>query len=833
MKKSRTCFKKPLVVPYVQVEYLMGLCELCPMGPNARTCGTRGDPEARVVLVGEAPGRDELREGIPFIGKAGQLLDKALREAGLETGSHGDGLFVTNACRCIPSKEKLIQACKACHGLLDAELKDREHTLLVLLGNSAIRSVMDNYAVHITAQRGKIMETKYGPALLTYHPAFCFRQPGQYKILVEDLKYAVSIIQGGEVKSPGQVSFEVANAGNMAELLAKLKQYPVLACDIETSERNPRKDRILCVGFSGKKNEVVIVPEHMLRYTKGLFESDTKFVWHNGKFDTAFLDTYGFDVRIDEDTMLQSYALNEAGIHGLKPLAAQILGATNWAEKLKKWLDEENPDWSSIPEDTMYDYLAQDADNTLQLHHIFNERLADPAEAGPRYAYQKVMIPAANFLRDVEKHGAYIDVERVEELRQILLGTTDDLRGQLRDYMCLPKFNPNSPKQVLAALNKCGIRVKKTDKPTIEPYASRSRFVRLLLAYRADKKQLGTYVEGVLRRMDDNQRVHSTFTIHVTVNGRLSSKQPNMQNMPAGPKGKRIKRIFGAPPGRCIIELDYSQAELRWLAVLSRDPWLRQVYLDGRDLHDEMSMELFGSGFTSEQRRLVKTINFGIPYGRQAPAIVAAVNAELARLDPPPEPITLERGIEIVEGWKMRVPEAWAFLRRCRNAVTKRGYVMSVYGRKRRFPMVSQETLDEMQNQASNHPISSAASDLTLTSSITMTPWLAERDAFIFNLVHDSTMIEAPMELAMDIAYHCKRIMEQQPIISFKDTLGLDIPFVADVKIGSHWGDAVAVDEEHIEGILASLPPQRYSPDYRNRWWEGAATRMAVRSTST
>ena len=316
----------------------MGLCEHCPMGPNARTCGSRGNPDARIVLIGEAPGRDELIQGVPFCGAAGRLLDKALRECGIEAGSHDERFFVTNACRCIPSKEKLAHAVKACHGLLDAELRDTEHTVLILLGNSAIRTVLDDYAVHITAQRGKALETPYGLAIPTYHPAFCLRQPGQYSTFVEDLKYAVSVMNGGEIKSPGQVSYEVATPDNIRDLIAKLQQYTLLAADIETSERNPRKDRILCIGFCGQKNEVVIVPDYLLRHLKGLFESDIRFCWHNGKFDTAFLESMGFDVRIDEDTMLQSYLLEESGVHGLKPLAAQILGAKNWSVQLKKWL---------------------------------------------------------------------------------------------------------------------------------------------------------------------------------------------------------------------------------------------------------------------------------------------------------------------------------------------------------------------------------------------------------------------------------------------------------------------------------------------------------------
>ena len=776
-------------------------CENCPL--KSRSVGPRGPRDARIVLIGEAPGQQELQTGLPFVGPSGRLLERALKRCGVEAGS--EGMFVLNAVRCLPPKAKLTECCKACHSLLDQELLEYQHDVLILLGNTAVRSVTGDYGKKITTARGHAIETPYGIAVPTFHPAFVLRPQGRgmYPQFLEDLRYALSIAQGADVKSPGVVEWVVVDDDNWSSAVATLAQYQTLAADIETSERNPRKDRILCIGVGGEKNKVFIFPEPQMYRLRELFESDIKWVWHNGKFDTAFLETYGFNTRIDQDTMLQSYMLNEAGSHKLKELAASLLGAANWAGDLKKWLDDENPSFANVPEDVLYKYLAQDVDNTLQLYHLFSARLDEPREKGPKWAYEHVLIPAANFLREVEHNGAWVDVERIEELRGILTKNTEELRQKMRDYVSDQNFNPNSPMQVKSILRRSGIHVESTDKEHLAPFLKRSEFVRLLMEYRAEAKQLSTYVNGMLKRMDDEHKVHSTFTLHVAVNGRLSSKNPNMQNLPAGPKGKRIKRLIGAPPGRRVIELDYSQAELRCLAVLSGDEWLKQVYIDGRDLHDEVSIELFGPNFTSEQRRLVKTLNFGIPYGRQAAAIAHVFH------------LTTEDAQARIDAWFARMPKAHEFLMRQRASVRKPGFVISAFGRKRRFPMVTLEDLNEMENQASNHAISSTASDLTLKSSIAITPRLRTVEAFIFNLVHDSTMINGPDQYVMAVAGYAKRVMEQMPALALKT----DIPFKADVKVGRWWGDAEEVNKDTIERILEELPPQVYPEGFEKDWW--------------
>jgi len=290
-------------------------------------------------------------------------------------------------------------------------------------------------------------------------------------------------------------------------------------------------------------------------------------------------------------------------------------------------------------------------------------------------------------------------------------------------------------------------------------------------------KVISTYIQGVQARIDDDGRVHATYLIHGTVTGRLSSRNPNMQNIP---RDKAVRNIFQAPPGKLLVEYDYSQGELRVLAGFSGDVFLKGVYMDGRDLHDEVSKALFpgwrkDTPEGQEQRIRAKFLNFGIAYGRGPKSI----HEEFG--------MPMEEAQRMIRDWFRRAPEAAKYIDECRRAPQEGRLLKTPFGRRRRFTLVTRDNLVPIQNEAVNFAIQSTLSDLTLLSAIRMRSCLVNRwDAHIVNLVHDSILLECPDYADIDgMSEYVKGVMESLPTT----ILHTDVPFVIDAKVGTRWGD--------------------------------------------
>jgi DNA polymerase-1 len=766
-------------------------CAGCPYATAA--VGPRGPEDAEVCIVGEAPGTEELKSGVPFIGPSGKLLSKVLERAGLDIGA----VYITNALRCRPpiGTPPPREALEACRGRLVEEVTRHPRKLVIALGNSALRSLSRNYNSKITQERGKLRS--YGTVyedrnfinnavisvLPAYHPALILRAPGEFKKLQDDILYAGELVGGADRRTPGDIEYEVARAEGIGEWLDFLSTQPVLALDIETSGFNPRQDSILCLSVSYTANKAVVFPGPLLeKYPKRFgrfFSSPTVFVWHNGKFDTSFLRQAGFPARVDEDTMLMHFALSE-GVreeHGLKPLAADLLGAEpNYDAEVKRYLKRKSDSYSVVPKQVLYKYCARDTDHTFQLYQLFVQDLNK--QPSLNYAYEHVMLPASNFLQEVEKYGVYVNRNALTELRKELQAELAEQLRILQEESGNKFLNPNSPQQMKEALQTYGYNVHSTRAEVIKDL-DESELTVALSAYRKASKMLGTYVEGVHERIENDGRVHSTYLIHGTATGRLSSRNPNMQNVP---RDSHVRNIFQAPPDKALVELDYSQAELRVLAYLSNDPGLRQVYETGRDLHDEVSKQLF-PGWEEykdtprgrEQRVRAKFVNFGIAYGRGAESIVAEFKIPMAtaRL--------------MIQRWWRAYPEAHRYIFTARRAI-RQGALESPFGRRRRFALIpdNKHSVNALENEAANFVIQSTASDLTLLSAMHMHDELVQRwDAHIINLVHDSILIECQPAEAEEVGAYAQGVMEATPW----DELQWSFPFTADYKIANRWGD--------------------------------------------
>jgi DNA polymerase-1 len=778
---------------------LMVNCSKCPYkvypkipSPTPREC--------ILAIVGEAPGTTEIVQKKPFVGASGKLLRQTLNKSGFTNEEIAQSVYITNSMLCRPPAGKPIStvAVDNCRGRLLEELNAAKPRVILALGNTSLHALTGNHKLKITQEQGRVVWSNLVPGVKivpAFHPAKILRTPADYKTFHVAVSYAVSLARGGPIKHPGKTNYiALKTPEEVLEAVEFLKNYNLLVGDIETTGFSPIKNRILVLGICYEPGEVIIVPAPFIKYLKPLFDSpNIKWVWHNGKFDTAFLRRVGMKAMVHHDTILLHYCLNEnTGTHDLEQLASLLLGAEDYKDSVKKYAPDKEKGYQDVPPHVLYPYLARDCDYTRKVFDI----LLPKVESDPnlKKLYYDLLLKASSFLQRVERNGLYLNNEAVENLKKMYLEQLHDLRVRITEctaglwnpeqYKAETKaktasadFNASSPKQLAWLLyDRLMLKPKKakgrsTAEEAVKELKGMHPVIELVLELRSVRKMLSTYVVGFKKRVDPDGRVRTSYLIHGTATGRLSSRKPNVQNVPKEPV---IRNIIKAAPGFRLMEADYKGAELRVLAELSRDKFLMDVFVAGRDLHDEVSIMLFGPNFTEAQRMRAKAVNFGIPYGRTAESIAEEHKIPVAEAQ------------KMIDEWLRRALEAKAYLESCDEYVLKGILLVTPFGRYRRFGLVIGQTVEDQQREARNFRIQSIASDLTLISAMTMEKRIAEYGAKIINLVHDSILIEYPDDLSLraPIAKIVSEVMTKVPI----EKLNAKVPFIADLKDGYEWG---------------------------------------------
>ena len=612
----------------------------------------------------------------------------------------------------------------------------------------------------------------------------------------------------------------------------------IIACDIETRRVEWEDNCLLSIGFAygpdhclaihnipirGAKHEGTTWEhdDEVLDVLNWVFDQpDINYVWHNGKFDCGRLNyLVGVQAHVDNDTMLQHYAcINEKqGTHGLKDLRQLYLQAPAWDDEL----DQIKKDWCRLHKvplrDFMYDYIPtsilipymqRDCIATYRLHKVFNLL----AREGSQFIYRQ-LCRASTAYGAIELAGQRIDVDYLEELEAELDQLVVKAQTRLDLVSCKywnpllysaatgakvkpgMEFSPKSPKQLKWMLSEVmGHPVPSTDATTMQTLMDElaqqgdkadrdaKEFMESILDVRKYSKYLETYVLGIRDVLCRDARVRCTFNLHGTETGRLSSSNPNMQNIP---RNKMIKNLIVASPGKILLQLDYSQAELRVLAMLSRDPALIEIYVSGRDLHDAVADMMFGEGAhkDKELRTLAKTINFGIAYGR-GPGSIATTFGK-----------TMAEAREIIDKWFRPLPRVKEFINDRRRMALRGEPCVTIFGRERHF-VITDEELNHIQNEYINTPIQGTASDFTMLSLLNIYDYLEENwegRARLVSTVHDSIILEVeddPTVIA-EIGTDCVNIMANTPLQYVPDC---PVPFVADAEIGYRWGEMSKLD---------------------------------------
>lgn len=599
---------------------------------------------------------------------------------------------------------------------------------------------------------------------------------------------------------------------NVIDFLTRQK---LLACDIETRDTGYDGNKLLLIGFAWSDYEAAAIecfdPEVKEKLQKLFDSEDITFIWHNGKFDTARLEYLeGLKARVDEDTMLQHYVgINERkGTHGLKDLAPLYLQAPQWDDDLnnykKTWCTRNKVKVSDfkydmIPSEILIPYLYRDCCATFQLHKVFDNLM----RPGSLWIYRR-LIEASNVFRSIEVAGCLVDTDYMYQLQDDLDSRILFAEKHVRDEAarswdpvaygrdtgaktCPRTFSHKSPKQLKWMLEHVtGKKLDSTNKETLDKLAEEFPdvpFIKAITELRKYNKYMDTYVMGIQKVMDRDNRVRCTFNLHGTETGRLSCSEPNMQNIP---RMKLIKNLFIAPAGYQLVQFDFSQAELRVLAYLSQDEHLIKTYQDGRDLHDSMAEKIFGPDYTKEQRVAAKTINFGIPYGRGPGSMASKMH------------MSVQQATQTIRDWYKAAPGAKKYVDQMRRIPYQPGEPFTtVFGRQRHY-IITNENRNHIENEAVNFPISSIASDLTMLSLCQIFKTLKEEnlDARIVNTVHDSIIIECK-----DDPTQLKRVVEigtsTMSNIPKKYLVkpALNFPFRADAEIGKSWGDLENAEE--------------------------------------
>jgi uracil-DNA glycosylase family 4 len=784
-------------------------CDACPLKrmpfvPTYRV--DRRQLPCDIVLVGEAPGMNEIVQRVPFVGASGKVLRSTLEQ--LELFDRVS--MIANVCCCRPpgNKKPPPEAVRCCAPRLQRELEFALAQHVVLLGNTAIEAVLG--VTKITQVRGRHYPRGEKIYVPTYHPAAVLRSQSLFADFANDL----ATLKNGKPQIIEPEVVVIEDADELAVVCERLLKHPLLVCDIETSGFNPDKDRVLCISFSYKPELAVVVPEELVNTepVKRLLQEHRGLLFHNGKFDCLFLwQATGVRAHIGQDSLLLHYAGDERRrTHGLKELVTQIYGIPSWEDELFTYLKKKSDSFVGIPRNVLYEYGGIDASYTLQLYHYLLSTVSEPRTLD----VYSMLVDMADRLLPIERHGMLLDMnvldgvdaqlQAAEKASAAILTEAAGTIGQKtkmrnvrvvkhqngKPYTILEKqpfvegkFNPNSTYHIGELLfDKLGLPQISGRSTNAEVIAEMQRRVGdhpvldALAEFRHVSKLRSTYVVNLRELAGADHRVHPSFQLHGTETGRMAMSRPNLLNIPRTTKSDYapgIKRSFVAPPGSVLLAADYSQAEMRVMAFLSGDDYLMEQFRLGNDLHTAAGQRMFKTEKpTKEQRMIAKMFNFGLIYGRSAYSVAVQLH------------IPIDEAQAQLDAFFALMPKAKEWIDNTRTFVREHGYVETPFGRRRHFGLITDDTWKNVQNEAINFPVQSTSSDVTLSAMLRIGDMM-QGHAHPLLMVHDSIIVEVP-EDRIDWA---REIVTEVMISEPRRLLGCKVPFAVDLDVGHSWAD--------------------------------------------
>ena len=604
-------------------------------------------------------------------------------------------------------------------------------------------------------------------------------------------------IRVGAGPPPKQDYHTITNSESLDRLLGRLSTAKAFAFDLETTGLNVIKDQLVGISVSPAPGESYYVPvghvgwgyveqltlEQVLDHFRPLFADDSlSKIAHNGKFDMTILAESGVTVNnLAADTMIAAHLLSEKSI-GLKALAFQLLGIemTPITDLIGKGAKQIS--MSQVPIEQAAEYACADADITGRLNELLQPELH---REGLWQLFADVEMPLVPVLVHMERNGIALDTKLLNGMSLQLGGQLLELEKEIYNSVG-HQFNINSPKQLgsvlFEELQLPGVKKKgnySTAASILEELREVHPVAGFVLDYRQLSKLKSTYIDALPEMVNSKtRRVHTSFNQTRTATGRLSSSDPNLQNIPIrGEQGRQIREAFIAPSGSRLLGADYSQIDLRVLAHLSQDENLMDAFQHDEDIHAATAGQLFGvttSEVTPDMRRLAKTVNFGVIYGMSEYGLVQAT--ELSR----------EEAARFIGAYFEKYPGVTQYLESTKQQARDTGTVQTLLGRKRTIAEINssnRQVREAAERMAINMPVQGTSADIIKVAMINLYREMNQRrlKSKMLLQVHDELVFEVPQE---EIAEMNKLV----PLL-MSTALELSVALKVDTKTGSNWGE--------------------------------------------
>ena len=615
---------------------------------------------------------------------------------------------------------------------------------------------------------------------------------------------AIQPISQPSVVAPSTINYEtLLDQQQFSNWLQKLQNSQLMAVDTETTSLNYMVADLVGISLAVEAGEAAYIPfghdylgapqqlpqEMVLEAIKPILEDPKiKKVGQNLKYDTSVLAQHGIDLKgIAYDTMLESYVINSVATrHDMDSLAQHYLDVetTSFTEIAGKGASQLT--FNQIALEQAGPYAAEDADITFRLHQALWPQVK--AELPLKTLFEEIELPLIKVLSRIERTGALVDDTLLFQQSQELAERLAELETQAWE-LAGQQFNLASPKQLaeilftkleIPVLKKTAKGAPSTKEEVLQELALDYPLPKVLLEHRGLAKLKSTYTDKLPVMINPTtRRIHTSYHQAGTATGRLSSSDPNLQNIPIRTaEGRRVRQAFIAPEGHRLIAADYSQIELRIMAHLSGDQNLLKAFEQGQDVHRATAAEVFGVNLaqvTIDQRRSAKAINFGLIYGMSAFGLAKQLN------------IGRKQAAEYIELYFQRYPGVQDYMNQVRHSAAEKGYVETHFGRRLYLPEINSR--NGMRRQAAertaiNAPMQGTAADIIKLAMINVDNWLRNQKlkSRMIMQVHDELVLEVPESEHQQVIIGIKECME--------NAASLQVKLVVDVGVGDNWDEA-------------------------------------------
>ncbi|APC94624.1 DNA polymerase I [Francisella tularensis subsp. novicida] len=626
----------------------------------------------------------------------------------------------------------------------------------------------------------------------------------EFKSLLKDLDNSDIKIVTSQAQA-ADVAIEyitITTQTQLDDLIAELEKYDSFAFDTETDSLNTYEANLVGLSFCAKEGRAFYIPlQHrylgvpqqlelgfVLDKLKPLFADSKKVkVAHNFKFDEKVLSKYAIEIngKVD-DTMIMAYVLKSSGKHDMDSLSKEHLGIEPIAYTAIAGTGKQQQTLDQVDIEIVAKYAAEDADITFRLFNHFKALLEQDKVLYKLYC--ELEMPLTMILNQMEKTGVKIDATKLIQQSASLETSIKELESKCYN-LAGQEFNLSSPVQLREILfEKLGLPpVKKTAKGQVSTseevlvqLAEDYEIAALIMKYRHLSKLKNTYTDKLPKMLDANGRVHTSYNQTGTVTGRLSSSDPNLQNIPIkSPEGRKIREAFIAEDGYCIVAADYSQIELRIMAHLSKDKNLLKAFNQNLDIHSATAAEVLGISIdevSSEQRRKAKAINFGLIYGMSAFGLARQLEIPRAEAQ------------EYIDIYFNRYPSVKEYMTTAKEFAKQNGYVETILGRRLYLPEINSKNVmqrNAAERAAINAPMQGTAADIIKKAMINVNMMISQEynsEIKMVMQVHDELVFEVKKTKLEEIVAKIKSIMEA--------AVKLNVPLEVNVDSGKSWDQA-------------------------------------------